>query len=123
MKRPVTSFILALVSLILSPILVVLELSALFFAGMVIYEPANSTVVKVLSAMVVIIIGLVALALPLLAIMSGRKARAASRTAQTGGTGLATASLVIAGIVTAGVVAAQVYYVLMAFGSCSLEGC
>ena len=41
----------------------------------------------------------------------------------TGGSGLATAALVIGVIVTAGVLVAQVYFVLMVFGSCSPDGC
>ncbi len=123
MKRPGAAFALALVSSILSPILVFIELSALFFAGMVTYEPTNSLVVKASSIAVVVLIGLLALALPLIAITTGRRARAASRSMATGGSGLATAALVIGVIVTAGVLVAQVYFVLMVFGSCSLDGC
>ena len=123
MKRPITFFVLALVSLVVSPILVVLELSALFLSGMVNAEPSNSAVIKVLSVAVVVAIALLALALPVIAVIGGSKARAASKQAQAQGSGLATAAVVIAGIVTAGVLIAQVYYVMMVTGTCSLEGC
>lgn len=122
-KRPVTAFVLALVSVILSPVLFIFELSALFFAGMVTYEPANSIIVKILSIALVIVIGLLALIVPVIALILGIRARAAAKTGSTGGGGLATAAAVIAGIVTAGVLAGQVYLILMVVGSCSLEGC
>lgn len=123
MKRPVTAIILALVSLILSPILVFAEFTALFAAAMITYEPANPGWIKALSLAFVIVIAILALALPVIAITVGSKARAASRVTATDGSGLATAAVVIGVIVTAGVVAAQVYFALMVAGSCSLERC
>jgi len=123
MKRPVSSFVVALVSVVLSPTLVFVEMVALLFAGMVNYEPSNSTAVKVLTVIIVIAIGLVALAIPVIAFIMGRKARAASTLELMPRAGLATAAMVIAGIVTVGVVLAQVYMILMVVGACSLDGC
>lgn len=123
MKTPVAPFVLALVSLILAPILVWVEFIALLFSGMVVAEPANSTLEKALTVVVVVLIGLVALVVPLVALVKGRKARAVAKSTSASASGLATASLVIAGVVTAGVVIAQVYMILMVFGFCSLEGC
>lgn len=123
MKRPVTSFVLALVSLVVSPIVVYFEVVALLLAGMIIYEPANATVLKVLSVVVAIAIGLIALIVPVLAFVIGSKVRAASKAAPIPRAGLATAAMVIAGIVIAGVVLAQVYLILMVAGVCSFEGC
>jgi hypothetical protein len=123
MKRPVTAFVLALASVILCPILVFIEFTALFGAAMITYEPTNPLWVKIISVVVVFVIGLVALAVPVLVVIMGSKARAAVKSTTTKGTGLATAAMVIAGIVTAGVVVTQVYLVFMIAGVCSLEGC
>ena len=123
MKRPGTAFVLALVGLIVAPILVIFELSALFLAGMIAAEPTNSLIVKILAVALVVLIAVVALAIPLIALIVGSKARAAAKATQASGTGLATAAMVIASIVTAGVLVAQIYYILMVVGSCSLEGC
>jgi hypothetical protein len=123
MRRPITSVVFALISLVLSPILLMIELSALLFAGMVIAEPVNEPWVKVLSGALVIVVGLLALALPIIAIAMGAKARAAARSTPTTGAGLAVAAMVIGGLVTAVVLAAQVYLVLMVTGGCSLDGC
>ena len=54
MKNPVVSFILALASVILAPILIFIEFTALFFAAMVTYEPANPLWIKIISVIVVI---------------------------------------------------------------------
>lgn len=117
MKRPVSSFVLALISLVLAPIVIFIEFTALFGAAMITYEPNNSPIVKVIAVAVVILIGLFALAVPALALFLGMKARAAAQSIPTEGVGLATAAIVIAGIVTAGVVAAQVYFILMVVGA------
>lgn len=122
-KRPVTSFVLALVSLVVSPILVYFEVIVLLLSGMIIYEPANATVLKVLSVVVTIAIGLTTLVIPVLAAFIGSKVRTASKAAPIPRAGLATAALVISGIVIAGVVLIQVYLILMVFGTCSFEGC
>lgn len=123
MKRPGTAFALAIVSLILCPILLIIELSALFFAGMVAYEPSNPMVVKVLVIVVAVLIGLVAVAIPVIALRVGMKARSAAQPLPDGGSGLATAGVVISAIVTVGVLGAQVYYLLMVFTNCGLDGC
>jgi hypothetical protein len=115
-KHPVTSFVFALVSVILTPILLFIEFTALLFADMVTYEPANPLWVKIISIVVVILLGLLALAVPVLAVIMGRKSRASAKSIPTNGAGLATAAVVIAGIVTAVVVVVQVYAILTAFG-------
>ena len=109
MKRPGTAFVLGLISLILCPILVFLEFTALFGAAMIAYESANPVWIKVLAFASVAVIALLALALPVLAISLGRRARTASRSTGTGGSGLATAAVVIGVVITIGVVAAQAY--------------
>lgn len=123
MKNPVVSFILALASVILAPILIFIEFTALFFAAMVTYEPANPLWIKIISVVVVILIGLLTLSVPVLAVIMGIRARATAKLVPTKGDGLATAAIVIAGIVSAGVLVAQAYLILMVFGQCSLEGC
>ncbi len=116
MNRPGVSFVLALVSMLLSPILVFIEFTAWFGAAMISYEPANPLWAKVLSFAFVGLIALLALTLPLVAIRSGRRARAASRSTGVGGSGLAMAAVAIGVIVTIGVLAAQVNFVFAAFG-------
>ena len=123
MRRPGAAFALAVVSLILCPILLVIELSALFFAGMVAYEPSNPILVKILVIALVILIGLVTVAIPVVALSVGMRARSAARSTPDGGSGLATAGVVISAIVTVGVLGAQAYYLLMVFGNCGLDGC
>lgn len=123
MKRPVTAFVLALVSVVLSPILFIVELSSLFFAGMVGAEPSNPLVIKALAVALVVAIGLLAWAVAVLPLVMGSRARSASKSMSAHGSGLATAAMVIAGIVMAGVFASQVYLILMVVGECSLEGC
>jgi uncharacterized protein YqgC (DUF456 family) len=116
MRRPVTAFVLALVSLVLTPILLIVEFTAWFWAAMIAYESANPVWVKILAYAIVALIALLAFALPLLAIRSGRKARAATKSAGAGGSGLATVGVVIGVIVLVGVLAAQVYSLISAFG-------
>ena len=122
-KRPGTAFILALVGLIVAPILVIFELSALFLAGMIVAEPANSLIVKFPAVALVVLIAVVALAIPLIALIPSLRTRAAAKATQASGSGLAMAAIVIAAIVTAGVLIAQIYYILMVVGSRSPEGC
>lgn len=116
MNRPGVSFVLALLSIILSPILVFIEFTAWFGAAMISYEPANALWTKILSFAFVGLIALLALALPVLAIRSGRRARAAAKLAGAGGSGLATSAVVIGVVVVAGVLAAQVNFLFAAFG-------
>lgn len=116
MKRPVTAFVLALVSLILCPILLLIEFTAWFGAAMIAYEPANPVWTKVLAYAFVGLVALLSLALPVLAISSGRKARAATRSAGMGGSGLATSAVVIGVIVAVGVLVVQVLAVISSFG-------
>ena len=123
MRRPVTSFALALVSVILTPVLIFIEFTALFFAAMVTYEATNPLWVKIISVIVVILIGLLTLSVPVITIIMGARARAAAKATPTKGSGLATATVIIAGLVTAGAVVAQVYLILITFGQCSLDGC
>lgn len=108
MKRPATAFVLAVVSLIVCPILIFIEFTALVGAGMIAYEPANPVWIKALVFVFVGLVGLLALALPVVVIRLGRRARAASRSTGTDGSGLATAAVVIGVIVTVGVLAFQV---------------
>lgn len=116
MKHPATSFVLALVSVILVPILLFIEFTALFFAAMVTYEPNNPMWVKIVSVIVVILIGLLTLSIPVSAVLMGARARATARSTHAQGTGLATAAVVIAGIVTAVALVTQVFVIFSSFG-------
>lgn len=114
-KRPVTAFVFALASAFLTPIFLFIEFTALFGAAMITYEPSNPLWVKIISVVVVVLIGLFATAVPVLALIMGTKSRAAAKLIPTKGAGLATAAVAVAGIVTAGVVVTQVYVVLTSF--------
>ena len=115
MKRPVTSFVFALVTVVLTPIVMFIEFTALFGAGMIAYEDANPLWVKIIAVAVVILIALLALAVPVLAVFMGMKARTVAKSTPTKGAGLATAAIVIAGIVAAFVVAFQLFTILTSF--------
>lgn len=123
MGRPVRSFVLAIVSLILCPVLIFVEVVAFMIAAMVTYEPANSLPVKIGSVVVVILLGVIALTLPSVSIVWANRARMVTTTEGAERSGLAIASLVIGGVVLAGVVIAQIYLILWLGGVCSLEGC
>ena len=64
-----------------------------------------------------VLIGVAALALPLIATILGARARAAAKAMQATGTGPATAAVVIGAIVTVGVIIAQLYYLFMVVGT------
>ena len=117
MNRPGPAFILAIVSLIASPVVLFVELTALLFAAMVVYEPSNPVLIKVLVCALVVVIGLVSLILPIVALRASARARSASRRDAAQGSGLATAALVIAAIVTVGVIITQIYVVYSAVSS------
>ena len=123
MTRPITAFVLALASVILTPVLLFIEFTALFFASLVTYETANPLWIKVIVVVVVILIGLFTLSVPLAALIVGIRARAAAKLAPTKSAGLATAAVVISGIAVAGTILSQVYLILMSIGLCSFEGC
>jgi hypothetical protein len=114
-KRPVVPFILALVSVVLAPLLIFIEFTALFGAAMITYEPANPLWVKVISVAVVILIALLAVAVPVLAVFMGIRARAIAKSTPTKGAGLATVAIVIAGVVAVFVVAFQLFTILTSF--------
>ncbi len=114
-KRPVAAFILALVSVVLAPLLIFIEFTALFGAAMITYEPANPLWVKIIAVAVVILIALLAVAVPVLAVFMGIRARAVAKSTPTKGAGLATAAIVIAGVVAAFVVAFQLFTILTSF--------
>lgn len=123
MKQPITALVLALVSFILCPGLLFIEMTALLFSDMVINEPSNSGLVKAMTVVVVIAIACVAMALPVVTLVVGVRARSAAKVAQSSGADVALAAVVIAGIALAGVVMYQVYVMLMIAGYCSLDGC
>jgi len=114
--RPTSAFVVALVSAVLRPILIMVEFTAWFWAAMIAYESANPVWAKVLAFALVALIALLAFAVPVLAIRSGRNARAAVSASGAGGSGLAMSAVVIGVIVTAGVLLFQVYALISSFG-------
>jgi hypothetical protein len=110
-------------SVILSPIMLWLEVVALLFSSMVVAEPANPLFVKAITVVVVVVLGLLALALPIAGLVMGSRARKVAPVEPHTGAGMALASVVIGGVVSAVVLLVQGYLVLWAAGVCSLEGC
>jgi len=110
-------------SAVLTPVLLVIEFLALFVLGRAIYGPEYSLLAKALSVGLIVAIGLLALALPALAVVSAIRARRASTTESGRASGLATAAVVIGAIVGVAVVGAQVYLALLGTGVCGLDGC
>jgi hypothetical protein len=94
-KRPSVraAWVFAIVGFVTTPLLLFLEVTSLFLVAMILYEPTNPVFVKVL--------------LPLFAVFSEK----------------AIGARVIAGISIAGWLVAQLYYIGMATGLCSFEGC
>jgi hypothetical protein len=101
------AWIFSIIGIVTTPVLLFFELVMWFLAAMIGAEPSNTDVVRVLFVMIVVAIALAALVCPLIAIFSQR----------------ATGPLVIAGITLAGWLVAQLFFVGMAVGVCSLEGC
>lgn len=123
LKHPVTALVLALAGVVVCPSLLVIELSAMILSAMVISEPANSLLVKVLSVVVVILVGLLVSAIATFTFISSRTSRATAQSMSSTAIGLASAAVVISSVVAAVVVLAQLYLLLVAGGLCSLEGC
>jgi hypothetical protein len=125
MATSTKALLLALISVVVSPWLVWIEIVALLFADMVTYEPKNPLWVKVAVVVAVVLIAALSFVLPVAALITGKRARSAIAPGEivAAGARKALASQVVAGVVLALVVAAQAYFVLMAEGICSLDGC
>ena len=123
MTRSGRALLVALVSVIVSPVVVVVEFIALMILARAIYGPEYSLVAKAVSVAVLVALGLIALALPVTAVITGTRARAAARLMATQKSGVATAAVVIGAIVTVGIAVAQVYVALLGTGVCGLDGC
>ena len=108
-KRPSVraAWVFAIVGFVTTPLLLFFEVTSLFLVAMILYEPSNTDVVKVLFVIGVIGIAAVSLLLPLFAVLSEK----------------AVGPRVSAGISIAGWLVAQLYYLGMAVGVCSFEGC
>jgi hypothetical protein len=125
MTAATKALVVALISVIVCPLLLLIEVVTFVLVGMGTYEDANPLPSNIASVVAVILMGAVIVALPVTAFIKGTKARNAIRSSDTfvAGASKALASQVIAGIVTAGVVIAQIYLVLLGSGVCSLDGC
>ncbi len=130
MATSTKALLLAVISVVVSPWLVWIELVALLLADMVTYERANPFWVKVAVVVAVLLIAALTFVLPVAALITGKRARSfiapgaiAPGEIVAAGARKALASQVIAGVVLALVVAAQAYFVLMVEGICSLDGC
>ena len=119
------ALIVTLISVIACPLLCFVEVVAFMLAAMITNEPTNPLLIKVASVLAVIVLGCVALALPVGAFLLGQRARNRISSDETRGAsaGMSLTSQVIAGVVAAGVAFVQVYLVLWGAGVCSLDGC
>ena len=117
--------VLTLISALVCPPLLFVEVVAFMLAGMITYEPGNPLLVKVASVALVVLIGSVCLALPVAAMSIGQRARhrSSSGDASSKGARVALTSAVISAVIAAGVVFVQVFLGLWSVGVCSLDGC
>lgn len=125
MATSTRAFVVALISVIVCPLLLYFEVVAFLLAAMIIAEPSNPLIIKIISPVVVILICAVAVALPVTAFVMGKRARNFIRLSDTpiAGASKALAAQVISGVVFAGVVIVQIFLILWAAGVCSLDGC
>jgi hypothetical protein len=119
------ALVLAVVCVILCPILIYIEMIAFVGVAFITYEPGNPILVKAAAVVVLVLIAAVALALPVIALVMGGRARNGNRASETVvvGASRARAAQIIAGVVLAGVALVQIYFVLWGAGVCSLDGC
>jgi hypothetical protein len=125
MATSTKALVVALISLILCPFLLYFEMVAFLLAAMIIYEPSNPVLIKIACVVVVILIGAVTVALPVVAFVMAKRERVFIRSSDTpiaGGSKALTAQ-VIAVVVAAGIVSTQIFLILWAAGVCSLDGC
>jgi len=125
MATSTKAFVVALISVIVCPILLFIEVVALMLASMIIYEPSNPVLIKVASVVVVILIGAVTVVLPAMSFFMGKRARNLIKSSDTpmAGASKALAAQVIAGVVLAVAVIVQIFMIFWAAGVCSLDGC
>ena len=119
------AFVIALISVIICPLFLYIEVVAFLLADMITYEQGNPLIIKIASVVVVILICAVAVALPVTAFIMGKRARNFIRLSDTplAGASKALDAQVIAGVVFAGAIIAQIFLILWAAGVCSLDGC
>jgi hypothetical protein len=87
-------------------------------------DPQEPLKMHVAAVVAVLLLAALVFALPVAALVSGVRARRASRSGDTSvGVSRATAAVVIAAVSTAFVAITQVYLLLMAAGVCGLDGC
>ena len=125
METSTKAFVVALISVIVCPLLLFIEVVALMLASMIIYEPSNPVLIKVASVIVVVLIGAVTVVLPVMAFFMGKRARDFIKSSDTpnAGASKATAAQVIAGVVLAVAVFVQIFMIFWAAGVCSFDGC
>ena len=98
---------LAISSVVITPVLLLVEISGLFLLGMILAEPANSFLIKAIAVFVAISIAALALVLPMVAFLSNKSV----------------ASRVLAGVVIAAWLITQLWVLGTLLGACSFEGC
>jgi hypothetical protein len=125
MATSTKALVYAIITAIACPFLLFGEVVVFMLAAMIALEPSNTLLIKVVSVVVVILIGAIVVALPITAFVMGKRARnvTGSRDTPIAGASKALVAQVIAGVVFAGVVLVQMFLFLWAAGVCSLDGC
>jgi hypothetical protein len=115
----------SLIGVLVSPFLLFFQVVFLLGASMIMYEPSNPWWVKLIAFVIAILIGAVAIALPVISFVMGKRARRVITTSDVpvAGARRAVASQVISVIVLALGVVVEIYLVLMEAGVCSFDGC
>jgi heme/copper-type cytochrome/quinol oxidase subunit 2 len=119
------ALVLALISAVASPILIVVELLVVVLVAMGTQDPDKPLQMHIAAVVTVLLFACLVFALPVIALIMGTRARKAVRSGgpQVDSASKALTSVVIAGAVIVVVALAQVYLVLMAAGLCGLDGC
>jgi hypothetical protein len=92
---------------------------------MIVYEPSNPVWIEIVFVLIVILIGALAIAIPVTSFLMGKRARRVITTSDVpvAGARRAVASQVISAIVFVICVGVEIFLVLLSAGVCSLDGC
>lgn len=101
------AWVFAIIGIVISPLLLLVEVGSLFLVGMIVAEPTNSFAVKALAVIGLVGLAALAIAFPLVSIIAKSS----------------TGSRVIAGITMVGWLVTQLYVAGIFVGVCSFEGC
>lgn len=125
MASSTKALVVSLIGALVSPFLLFFQVVFLLGASMIVYEPSNPVWIEIIFVLIVILIGALAIALPVTSFTMGKRARSVIPTSDVpvARAGQAMASQVISAIVFLLCAGVEIYLVLLSLGVCSLDGC